>query len=146
MGAGYVDAEHVGHGGEEVHCAHGMTLDGLLLQNGLVGLAVPVRSVFGVRIRSMVEALTALLRLPFKVMLSMLTFVVPSFLEKVSGKVVSVLVASDLVQAEESQLDLGMARISVQLIFAWSKSVVNQGDVFLNGLQEKVVLVVLVVG
>jgi len=123
-----------------------MTLDGLLFQNGLVSLAVPVRCVFGVRIGSMVETLATLLRLPFEVMLSVLTFVITSFFEKVSGKIISVLVAGDLVQAEEGQLDLGMPRVSVKLIFARSKGVVDQGDVFLNGLQKQVVLVVLVVG
>lgn len=48
----------------------------------------------------MVETLPALLRLPLKVMLVMLSFGVTSLFDKVLGQLVSVFIAGGLVQTE----------------------------------------------
>lgn len=54
-------------------------------------------------------------------------------------------VSGGLIEAEEGELDLWVAWVAVELTVGRSEGTVNESNVFLDGFQEEVVLVVLMV-
>ncbi|KJR89790.1 uncharacterized protein SPSK_05984 [Sporothrix schenckii 1099-18] len=142
LGPGDVVDQQVGHGRQEVDGAHGVALDGRLLQERRVRLVVPVGALDRVRVGPHPGALAARVALDVVVVAAVLAGRVAALLDKIRGQVVRLLAARGPVHAHEGQLNLRVAAVAVALVRVRAKGVVDVPHVLVHGLHQPVVFVV----
>ena len=122
-----------------------MALDALLFEDGLVCLRIPEGVVLGIGVRALPGVFSALLGLPDEIGLAILAGGVSTLFEEVSGEVVGVLVTGGRVETEQSEFDLGVAGVPVDLVLGGPEGLADETDVLEDWLQEEVVLVIVMV-
>lgn len=123
-----------------------MAFNSGLLDNRSMRLAVPIRAVLWVRIRSQAGMIASLLHFPVVVMLPGVSLRISALGQEVLSKLKSVYTSGGRVETEKSQLDLRVTGVALDLVWAWPELFPDEADVLLDGRDQQVIAIVVSMG